>query len=143
MSSTLSAGSSELTVAAKPENLETVLAFVDKTLDNAPCSPAVRMETQIAVEEIFINIAHYAYHPELGFARIRITLDRNLLVTIEFEDNGKPFNPIDKIDPDITKCVEDREIGGLGIYLVKNIMDSVDYRHEDNRNILTISKKLH
>ena len=87
---------------------------------------------------IFVNIAHYAYKPEIGGVVIRVSVGNEVI--IEFEDKGNPYNPLDKGDPDITVGAEEREIGGLGVFMVKNIMDSVEYRHEDNNNILLIKK---
>jgi anti-sigma regulatory factor (Ser/Thr protein kinase) len=89
------------------------------------------------VEEIFVNIAHYAYTPETGSVTIRMSVQENIV--IEFEDSGKPYNPLEKEDPDIKASAEEREVGGLGIFMVKKIMDKVEYRREGNKNILTIS----
>ena len=132
---------SELFIEAKTENLCRILDFVSENLEAADCSVKTQTQIAIAVEEIFVNIAHYAYNPETGGTTIRVLATDNEIV-IEFEDNGKPYNPLEKTDPDITKSMEERELGGLGIYMVKNIMDAVEYRHEDNKNILTIRKKL-
>jgi len=130
----------ELIVDASIEELDEVLDFVNEVLEASDCNRKVITQINIAVEEIFVNIAHYAYNPEIGGAVIRITVSDEVL--IEFEDKGKPYNPLLKIDPDITKNAEERDIGGLGIFMVKKIMDSVEYNHTDNKNILTIRKVL-
>ena len=91
-----------------------------------------------ALEEVFVNVAHYAYD-ENGTVEVSLSNDKNK-VTFVFKDNGKPFNPLDIASPDITAKGEDREIGGLGIYMVKNIMDEVIYKYEDGHNILTLVK---
>ena len=130
----------KLTIAAETENLDQVLAFVDARLEAADCSPKVQMQIDIAVEEIFVNIAHYAYGNDHGDSDISIGIQNNT-ATIEFRDSGIPFNPLQKADPDITLSAEDRQIGGLGIYMVKKSMDSVDYRYIEGQNILTIQKK--
>ena len=130
----------KLTIAAETENLDQVLAFIDEQLEAAECPPKVQMQIDIAVEEIFVNIAHYAYGSGHGDSDIFIGVDNNT-ATIEFRDSGIPFNPLQKADPDITLSAEDRQIGGLGIYMVKKSMDAVDYRYIDGQNILTIQKK--
>ena len=132
---------SVLAVEAKTENLPKVLSFVDGTLEEAGCSMKTQMQIDVAVEEIFVNIASYAYAPGTGDAVIRTETGEDG-VTIEFRDRGKPFDPLAKADPDVTLSAEERQIGGLGIYMVKKSMDEVSYRHEDGENILTIRKKL-
>ena len=128
----------ELAIDAKTENLDAVLDFVSEQLESADCPVKTQTQIAIAVEEIFVNIAHYAYKPEAGGALIRVAVSDG--VAIEFEDNGKPYNPLEKDDPDITTVAEERELGGLGIFMVKNIMDAVEYRREGNKNIITIKK---
>jgi serine/threonine-protein kinase RsbW len=128
----------ELVVDAVVENLDKVLEFVNESLEESNCSMKLMTQINIAVEEIFVNISTYAYNPEVGGTTIRICISDE--VVIEFEDNGKPYNPLLKIDPDITTSVEERDIGGLGIFMVKKIMDSVEYDNKDNKNILRISK---
>lgn len=89
-----------------------------------------------ALEEVFVNVAHYSKS-----ATVEVTLSSDKKkVTFIFKDNGEPFNPLNKKDPNITAKSEEREIGGLGIYMVKNIMDEVTYKYEDNHNILTLVK---
>ena len=98
------------------------------------------MQLDVAVEELFVNIASYAYVDKIGIADITIELLPGQVVQITFRDSGIPYNPLEKPDPDITKPAEEREIGGLGIYIVKKSMDEVLYRYEDGQNILTIRK---
>ena len=121
---------SELRIAAKPENMEQVIAFVDGELEAHDCPMKAQTQLDVAVDELFANIAHYAYGEETGDARIT------------FLDRGIPYNPLERPDPDVTLSAEERQIGGLGIYMVKKSMDSVSYRYEDGQNILTIRKKL-
>ena len=128
----------ELLTEAKIENLDEVLAFVEAEIESSACPPKLMSQIAVAVEEIFVNIAHYAYNPEVGGAKIRIVADD--AVVIEFEDAGKPYNPLEKPDPNVHADIEERDIGGLGIYMVKNIMDAVEYRYEDGKNILSIRK---
>ncbi len=136
-------GTKELTIEAKPENLDTVTAFIDEQLDTADCSMKAKMQIEVAVEELFVNIAHYAYSPEVGNATIGVKVQEDgNYVTISFKDSGVPYDPLAKPDPDITLSAEDRPIGGLGIYMVKKSMDDVKYEYKDGQNILTIKKNL-
>ena len=126
----------ELMIEAKIENLDAVLEFVGSELETAECPVKTQTQISIAVEEVFVNIAHYAYHPETGGAVIRVAAGNEIL--IEFEDSGKPYNPLENKEPDITAGAEDRKIGGLGIFMVRKIMGSVEYRREGNKNILRL-----
>ncbi len=132
-----------LTVPAKTEYLDEVTVFVDDELDAAGCPPAVQFQIELAVEEIFVNIASYAYQPGEGEAEVRCgVLQDPLRVEIQFLDGGRPYDPMAKEDADTSQeALENRE-GGLGILLVKKTMDDVKYVYEDGKNILTILKKL-
>lgn len=133
----------ELTVPATLEELNHIQAFIEGELEANDCPMKAVMQISIAVEEIYVNIAHYAYHPEIGEATVRIAVGGDpLQVTIQFLDHGKPFNPLEKQDADTTLSAEERDIGGLGILMVKKSMDAVDYSYEDGKNILTIKKNL-
>ena len=133
----------DLTVDALVSNLDQVLAFVDSQLETMDCSMKTQMQIDVAVEEIYVNIANYAYAPATGKAWISVRPDPDTAsVTIEFRDSGTPFNPLDKADPDVTLSAEERKIGGLGLYMVKKSMDHMDYCRRDGQNILTITKKL-
>ena len=129
----------ELTVLAKTENLEQVLEFVNGLLEEKNSPMNLVFELDIAVEELFVNIAHYAYTPEIGEATIQVSFEEEDVV-ITFIDRGIPYNPWEKKDPDITLSLEERQIGGLGIYMVKNSMDEVDYAYIDGKNVVTIKK---
>lgn len=133
----------ELDIKATIENLEQVLSYVDEQLDAAGCTAKVKLQIDIAVEEIFVNIAHYAYHPEIGTATIRVEIEEEpLAVTMTFIDQGVPYDPLAKEDPDIKLPAEERRIGGLGIFMVKKSMDDVKYEYRDGSNILTLKKGL-
>ncbi len=132
-----------LKIEAVLDNLDEVLAFVDQRLEENDCPMKVQTQIDIAVEEIFVNIASYAYSPEKGNAEIGVEVsDDPLEVTIRFADSGIPYDPLAKEDPDITLPAEERPIGGLGIYMVKKSMDNVEYEHKDGQNIFIIRKKL-
>ncbi len=133
----------ELTVDAKTENLSRVLEFVDEELEKSGCSMRSRMQMDIAVEEIFVNIANYAYTPESGKAVIRVdTANDPNRVTVIFKDTGTPYDPLAKEDPDITLSSEERKIGGLGIYMAKKSVDDIKYEYKNGENILSIRKNL-
>jgi len=132
-----------IVVPAKTDQLDEVNAVIDAELEACDCSPKVQMQIALAVEEIFVNIASYAYNPEIGEAEIEVGVSGDPpTVTIRFLDHGKPFNPLAKEDADTTLSAEERGIGGLGILLVKKNMDQVDYSYEEGKNILTIQKRL-
>jgi anti-sigma regulatory factor (Ser/Thr protein kinase) len=102
-----------------------------------------QMQIELAVEEIFVNIAKYAYSPEVGRAKVRVELEQDpLKVIITFIDQGMPYDPLAKDDPDTTLSAEERQIGGLGVYMVKKTMDDITYEYKNGQNILTIKKKL-
>ncbi len=133
----------ERTFPAALEYLEQVQDFIDEQLEQHDCPMKAKFQLDVAVEEIFVNIAHYAYHPEVGEATVRCCVGGSpLQVTIQFLDRGKPFNPLAKEDADTTLSAEDRDIGGLGILMVKKSMDAVDYAYENGKNILTIKKNI-
>ena len=130
-----------LTIDAKTENLEKVLGFAEEQLTKADCPVKAQTQIGVAVEEIFVNIALYAYGEETGKADITIDIGENPKeAVITFRDKGVAFNPLEKEDPDVTKSAEDRQIGGLGIYIVKKTMDEVTYNREGDENVLRIRK---
>ena len=133
----------ELTVEAKTTNIETVTDFVNEQLEALDCPMKAQMQIDIAIDELFGNIAHYAYNPEIGKATVRVeVIEDPLAVTITFIDNGVPYDPLAKADPDTTLSAEERESGGLGIYIVKKSMDDITYEYKDGQNILAIKKNL-
>ena len=133
----------ELTIAAKVENIEVVTDFVNEQLEALDCPMKAQTQIDIAIDELFGNIAHYAYNPEIGKATVRVeVIEDPLAVVITFIDNGVPYDPLTKADPDTTLSVEERDIGGLGIYMVKKSMDEITYEYKDGQNILAIKKNL-
>lgn len=131
----------ELTLEANTDNLYKVLSFVDEQLESFSCPMKIQFQIDVAVEELFVNIAHYAYTPETGTATIRVKIEEDpLSASITFIDSGIPYNPLEKEDPDVTLSAEERGIGGLGIYMVKKSMDDMIYEYTDGQNILTIKK---
>lgn len=132
-----------ITVPASIDQLETVQDFVSEKLEKYDCPMKAMMAIEIAVEEIFVNIANYAYRPEVGEATVCCEVNEDPLeVTIQFLDHGKPFNPLEKDDADISQDALLEREGGLGILMVKKSMDSVSYSYENGKNVLTILKKM-
>lgn len=133
----------EMTIDATVENIAQVTAFVDEQLEELNCPIKAQMQIDVAIDELFGNIAHYAYHPDVGPATVRVEVTQDpLAVIITFIDNGVQYDPLAKEDPDITLSAEEREIGGLGIYMVKKSMDEIAYEYKDGQNILTIKKHI-
>ena len=133
----------ELTTEAKTDNLEQVINFVNSQLEAADCSMKAQMQIEVAVEELFVNVAHYAYVPGTGDVTVNIEIEGDPAVArITFTDSGIPYDPLAKEDPDVTLSAEDRAIGGLGIFMVKKSMDEMHYEYKDGHNVLTICKKL-
>ena len=132
----------ELTIDATIENIATVTAFIDEQLEHRDCPMKTKRQVHIAIDELFGNIAYYAYHPEKGIVTVRAEVtDNPLAVVITFIDNDTPYDPLAKADPDTTLSVEERDIGGLGIYMVKKTMDDISYEYRNGQNILRIKKK--
>ena len=133
----------ELTVAAKVENIEKATAFVNEYLNRTICTVKARTWIAIAIDEVISNIAHYAYPSEDGDVTIQVALMAEPdTAVITFIDNGIPYDPLKTADPDTTLPAEERNFGGLGIYMLKKTMDEITYRYENGSNILTIYKKL-
>ena len=127
----------ELRVKANDESMQTVNDFIHSILPSA-CDEMILNQIDLAVEEIFVNIAHYSGADE---AIINCSFENDKL-EVTFSDSGVPFNPLAKPDPDITLNAEEREIGGLGIYLTKKFMDTVSYEYKDGMNCLRIIKSV-
>ena len=130
-----------LRVPAKMEGMDVILAFVSLLLDTNGCSTKARTQLRIAVEELYVNVTLYAYPDGDGWAEIRGSVEDGV-VTFELIDAGRPFDPLAKEDPDIMLSGEERGIGGLGIFMVKNTMDEMHYEYRDGCNRLTLRKQL-
>ena len=131
------------TFPAKVDSLSDVLGFVDQTLESYECPIKIQTAICVAIEEVFVNVAHYAYGGGDGDMTLGIGFNaENREITFIMTDNGIPFDPLKKPDPDITLPAEEREIGGLGIFITKKTMDTVEYAYENGKNILTMIKKI-
>ncbi len=133
----------EMTVEATVENIEAVTDFINAELEAMDCPLKAQMQIDVAIDELFGNIAHYAYQPGTGPATVRVEEERDpSAVIITFIDSGVPYDPLTTKEPDVTLSAEEREIGGLGVFLVKKTMDDVSYEYKDGQNILRIKKIL-
>ncbi len=128
------------TFTAEDDAFPEVSEYVEGWLEEHDCPMKTTMQISVALEEIFVNVAHYAYPNPPGKLDIGLDCSDNT-VTMQFIDSGKPFDPLAKEDPDITLSVEERKIGGLGIFMVKKTMDDVAYEFKDGKNMLTVVKK--
>lgn len=124
----------EIRVPAIRENVAAISAFTEDTLNEMECSPKVTMKFLIAMDEIITNVVNYSGAKEMT---VQISKEDGV-VSVRILDDGKPFDPLQHADPDITLDASEREIGGLGIYMVKKSMDDVIYFYEDGRNVLKL-----
>lgn len=133
----------EMTIEAATENIHTVTDFVLAELDKRDCPIKAQTQIAIVIDELFGNIARYAYTPDIGEATVQLEIEEQpLSVIITFIDHGVPFNPLEQENPDVTAPAEDRKIGGLGIYLVKKTMSMVEYEYRNGQNILRVKKNI-
>lgn len=133
-----------LQVDATMENLDAVIGFVEEQLQEAVCPEKICRQICVSLEEIYVNIVNYAYGDHMGTCTIITEVEPYLQggrLCLIIKDKGKPFNPLEREDPDITLSADERKIGGLGIYMVKKSMDRVDYVHRDGYNTMTLVKK--
>lgn len=131
----------EIELDAVVDNLPELTTFVESYAESLDCPVKVMMQLDVAIDEIFSNITHYAYPDKSGKVKVSIDcLENPKRMKLMFEDEGIRYNPLEKEDPDINISAEERQIGGLGIYIVKKTMDSMEYSYENGRNILTIIK---
>lgn len=133
-----------LVVDATMENLDTLIGFVEEQLNEEGCPMKVSSQIILCLEEVYVNVVNYAYGNNIGTCQLdsKITsLEDGKSHILTIMDSGAPFNPLEKEDPDITLSVEERGIGGLGVYMVKQMMDEVSYQYREGQNILTLVKK--
>ena len=130
----------ELRLQANDDNLSAVNAFVEEQLEANECPMKATMQMMIALEELFVNVAHYAYGEKEGMVTVQVEKQEDMLL-VRLIDEGRPFDPLAKADPDVTLSAEERQIGGLGIYMVKKTMDVFTYTREDGKNVVTFGKK--
>lgn len=131
----------KITIDAKLENLTSVTEFVIDALESRDCPMKVTMQMELVIEELFVNVASYAYKDSVGTVTVcRSFDDEPRAINLIFIDSGTPYNPLEHKDPDTSLGAEEREIGGLGIFLVKKNVDEISYRREEEKNILTVKK---
>ena len=131
------------TFPAKTESLSDVLSYVEETLEQFECPMKIQTALCVAIEEVFVNVAHYAYPESAGDMTLHIGFDeKTRAITFRMTDKGVPFDPLKKPDPDITLSAEEREIGGLGIFITKKTMDQITYAYNNGENVLIMIKKI-
>lgn len=131
----------EITVDATIDNVQTITDFVDERLEEMNCPVKAQMQIDIVIDELCSNVARYAYSDRTGKVTVSVdTVDKPMKVWLTFTDEGVPYNPLAKEDPDITLSAEERKLGGLGIYMVKKMMDEFHYEYKDGKNIVTVCK---
>lgn len=132
----------EITVPAKLNSLTDVAEFIENTLEEAGCPAGMVMTMSVATDEIFSNIARYAYKNG-GDATVALEIsDKSGTISLTFSDAGVPFDPLAAPEPDVTLSAEERKIGGLGIFMVKKMTDNMTYEYKDGKNVLQITKSL-
>ena len=132
----------ELTLDAVVQNIEAVTDFVNAALEEWNCPMKGQMQIDMAIDELFGNIAQYAYAPGTGKATVRVEpLKEARGMRLTLIDSGKPYDPLSGGDPDTTLSAEERGIGGLGVFLVKKTMDDMRYAYENGQNVLTVEKR--
>jgi len=133
----------ELTLPATVDNIETVTDFVNEYLDEIGCSMKIQMQIAVVIDELFSNIAYYAYAPSVGDVTVSIDYNEEAAeIELIFVDCGVKFNPLEKDEPDVTLSAAERTIGGMGIFMVKKLMDDIAYEYVNGYNVLIIRKKL-
>ena len=133
----------KLRVKAELENIDIVTDYVNEQLEGMDCSMRSITQIDIALDELFSNICRYAYGDEVGHVTIYVEENEDAgTVSITLEDEGIPFDPLSHDDPDVTLGIEERQIGGLGIFMVKRTMDQVYYEYSEGKNRLTVEKSL-
>lgn len=131
----------KMEISALSENTYKVIDFIDNELSEYGCDIKTTMQIELAVEEVFVNIANYAYAPKTGNAEIAVEVSENpKKIIIEFRDSGKQYNPLETQEADVTLPPEKRKIGGLGIFLIKKNIDNIYYQYKNSQNILTLEK---
>lgn len=131
----------EITVDATIDNVQTITDFVDERLEEMNCPVKAQMQIDIVIDELCSNVARYAYSDRTGKVTVSVdTVDKPMKVWLTFTDEGVPYNPLAKEDPDITLSAEERKLGGLGIYMVKKMMDEFRYEYKDGKNVVTVCK---
>jgi len=132
----------ELTVDAKPESLTEIQAFVGDELVAMNCPAGTRQQISVAVDEVFGNIANYAYEGGEGYATVRLETETDpRAIVLTFLDSGVPFDPLTTGTPNTSLKARERKIGGLGIFMVRKLMDEISYEYADGKNVLKIKKQ--
>ncbi len=132
----------EIKVKADKEAIDEVYSFIEEELLSVEgCSRRDALKLHMVIDELFTNVANYAYENSEGEVTVGFD-EENSLVSISFIDSGTPYNPLDQESPDVTLSAKERKIGGLGVFMVKNTVDDISYERKDGKNIVTVYKKV-
>ena len=131
----------EITLEASVENIAAVTEFADGVLEGLGCPAKARAQLDVAIDELFSNIARYAYAPGTGSVTVRVeALEGPRAVELTFIDSGVPYDPLAREDPNTGLPLEEREAGGLGVFIVKKTMDAMSYEYANGQNILRAAR---
>ena len=128
-----------LRLPANPESLERLRTFVLDWVNQRGVSAQKRLEIDLVLEELLTNVIHYAYPDESGDLEVGYAMESSECLCITLKDWGVSFNPLVCAKPEVYADVEDRKVGGLGIYLVRHIADRICYRRLEDSNVLEVS----
>lgn len=126
-----------LSLPASLNSLQAFLEFAHAGADAAGLTPADRDQLDLVLEELLVNVARYAYHPGTGEVELAYAVESDGKLFVQVVDKGRIFNPLEKAEPDLRGNLEDLPVGGLGIFLVRHLVDSPSYRREQDRNVVS------
>lgn len=131
----------ELTVTATMDQIPVITAFVEEELERRQCPPKIRLQLELVIDELISNIVRYAYGDDGGDITVQLEWEEDpAAVVLTFVDQGVPYDPLQRQDPDVSLPAEQRQNGGLGIFLVKQLMDRLEYQFTDGQNVFTVWK---
>ncbi|WP_320075231.1 ATP-binding protein [Eubacterium callanderi] len=130
-------------VTATSSGLQTLLSFTETWLSKTGISPEKQYDILIIVEELTVNIVNYAYDEIPGKITLSLELlDDGAILRLNLSDTGRPFNPLDYDDPKLSESIEERPVGGLGIFIIKSLADKLKYEYNNKQNQIIIEKRL-
>jgi anti-sigma regulatory factor (Ser/Thr protein kinase) len=129
---------SQLKLPAEISNLRKFIELVSSCAEKQGFSPERITEIEVATEEVLVNVCHYAYQDGNGDVKVSCILDDTNRFVIEIEDAGIPFDVLSIGEPDLIDDIDERKVGGLGVFIIRELVEDVQYRREDNKNILKL-----
>lgn len=129
---------SQLKLPAEISNLRKFIELVSRCAEEQGFSPERITDLGVATEEALVNVCNYAYQDGNGDVKVSCILDDENRFVIEIEDAGIPFDVLSIGEPDLIDDIDERKVGGLGVFIIKELVEDVQYRREDNKNILKL-----